>query len=55
MSDFFHMGGYAFYVWGSYALVFIVLALNLFIPLNREQKLLREIGQRALRQKRTST
>ncbi len=55
MSDFFHMGGYAFYVWGSYALTFIVLALNLFIPLRREQKLLREIGRRALRQKRMPT
>lgn len=52
MSDFFHMGGYAVFVWGSYALTFIVLALNLFMPLNREQKLLREIGQHALRLKR---
>ena len=30
--DFFRMGGYAFYVWWSYAIVFVVLALNLIAP-----------------------
>ena len=54
-AEFREMGGYALYVWGSYALTFIVLALNLFIPLRREQKLFREIGRRALRQKRMPT
>ena len=28
MSDFFAMGGYAWYVWGSYAVTFIALALE---------------------------
>ena len=30
MSEFLNMGGYALYVWPSYGLGFIVLALNLF-------------------------
>lgn len=47
MSEFFHMGGYAFYVWTSYAVTFLVLLANVLIPLRQEQKLLREIGRRA--------
>ena len=46
--DFFRMGGYAFYVWWSYAVVAGVLALNLIAPairLRRVQRALsREIG-----------
>ena len=30
--EFFAMGGYAFYVWWSYAVVFVVLVLNLVVP-----------------------
>ena len=29
LSDFFDMGGYAAYVWSSYALTFIVVVLNI--------------------------
>ncbi|HLA74756.1 MAG TPA: heme exporter protein CcmD [Gammaproteobacteria bacterium] len=54
MSEFFHMGGYAFYVWGSYLLTFIVLLLNIIMPVRQEQKLLREIAQRA-RAKRSAS
>lgn len=32
MHDFLHMGGYAFYVWTSYALAALVLALNWALP-----------------------
>jgi len=28
LADFFHMGGYAWYVWPSYALAFLVLIAN---------------------------
>ena len=28
MSDFFAMGGYAWYVWGSYAVTFVAIALE---------------------------
>lgn len=44
MHDFFHMGGYALYVWSSYGLAFIVLILNIIIPLRREKKLLNSIA-----------
>ena len=30
MSEFFAMGGYAFYVWTSYALVFAIIVLNVW-------------------------
>ena len=38
MSDFFHMGGYAWYVWGSYAVTFLCLAIEIFVLLKRETK-----------------
>ena len=32
VAEFFRMGGYAFYVWWSYAIVCVVLVLNLVAP-----------------------
>ena len=32
LADYFRMGGYAFYVWWSYAIAGVVLALNLIVP-----------------------
>lgn len=40
MNEFLDMGGYAFYVWTSYALALFVLGLNWLLP------------RRALRQRR---
>lgn len=37
MAEFFYMGGYAGYVWSSYAIATVVLVLNIVLPL-REQK-----------------
>ena len=45
--DFFRMGGYAFYVWWSYAIVLAVLALNVIAPTLRHRRVhraVREIG-----------
>jgi heme exporter protein D len=39
LSEFFHMGGYAFYVWTSYALVAVLLVVNLWIPVARGRRL----------------
>ena len=47
MSDFFHMGGYAFYVWTAYGAALVVLALNLAAPIARRRRLLRERGAAA--------
>ena len=43
--DFMRMGGYAFYVWWSYALVFAVLALNLIAPALRHRRVHRTLAQ----------
>jgi len=49
IQEFFHMGGYAFYVWSSYGLCFIVLVLNIIIPLCREKVIIRSIVIQAYR------
>ena len=49
MSEFFHMGGYAFFVWTSYGLACVVLTINLISPLQRRRRLLRDIAQKARR------
>ena len=38
MSEFLHMGGYAWYVWGSYGVTFLCLAIELGLLLKRETK-----------------
>ena len=39
LTEFFHMGGYAFYVWTSYAIVAVLLVANLWIPVARGRRL----------------
>lgn len=41
------MGGYAFYVWTSYALAAVVLVLNIALPLSRRNRLMADIRRRA--------
>lgn len=50
-KHFFAMGGYAFYVWTSYGLVFLVLILNIVVPLLRKARLHRALT-RAYRRRR---
>jgi heme exporter protein D len=38
MSEFLSMGGYAFYVWGSYAVAFGALALEVVVLLRRARR-----------------
>ena len=51
-SEFFHMDGYAFYVWTSYGLSLLVLLFNIILPIANARKQRRElIGKlRRLRQ-----
>lgn len=42
MSEFLHMGGYAAYVWPSFALGTIVMLVNILSPLARHRKALRK-------------
>jgi heme exporter protein D len=52
LREFFHMGGYAFYVWTSYALAFVVLLANLLNPLFQERRLRRDLARRFRRAQR---
>ena len=38
MSEFFAMGGYAWYVWGSYGVTFALLALELLLVWKRSRE-----------------
>jgi len=38
MSEFFAMGGYAFYVWGSYGVTLALLALEITFVLKRKRE-----------------
>lgn len=46
MAEFFHMGGYAFYVWMSYIISAVVLTANLALPLVRRERLLADLRRR---------
>lgn len=39
LQAFLNMGGYGWYVWSAYCLLFLLLFLNIFIPLKRNTKL----------------
>lgn len=45
LSKFFYMGGYGFYVWGSYVVTLILLGAEV-IQLLRRKKTLREQNRR---------
>jgi heme exporter protein D len=52
LSEFFNMGGYAFYVWTSYGIALLVLVVNVVIPLRQRRKLLSGILVAARRRAR---
>lgn len=43
---FWNMGGFAFYVWSSYGLAALVLALNVIVPLARKRAVIRNLRRR---------
>lgn len=47
LHEFLAMGGYAAYVWSSYALAAVVIAWNVVQPLRRERRLLRTLAAKA--------
>lgn len=49
MSEFLHMGGYAFYVWTSFGIATVVLTVNIIQPLLRHRQLRRKIALRRQR------
>ncbi len=42
-SEFFHMGGYAFFVWTSYALTFAIIIANIVFPIMQRKKVIKRI------------
>ncbi len=51
MAEFFHMGGYAFYVWSAYGIVVLVMVANVLMPL-RKRRILMDNLKRRVRAKR---
>ena len=42
-SEFFHMGGYAYFVWTSYAITFAVIVANIILPIVQRKKVIARI------------
>jgi heme exporter protein D len=42
-ADFFAMNGYAFYVWGSYGVAFLVFIVEIAMVRNRRKNVLRDL------------
>jgi heme exporter protein D len=52
VSDFFNMGGYAFYVWLSYGITLGSMVILVLLSARRKQTVLKEIAKQASREKR---
>ncbi|MBL53326.1 MAG: heme exporter protein CcmD [Pseudomonadota bacterium] len=52
---FWHMGGYAFYVWASFGVTFLAMGLIVLNSMMTHKKLLKEVAQEAARQQRIAT
>jgi heme exporter protein D len=44
VADFFHMGGYAFYVWGSFGLTAAIMAAEIWQVRAKRQEILRNLS-----------
>jgi heme exporter protein D len=47
-SEFFAMGGYAFFVWTSYGITLLVIVLNIVMPVLHRRKVINRV-KRAIR------
>lgn len=47
-SEFFEMGGYAFFVWMSYGLTLLVIVANIVMPLIQRKQVIKRV-KRAIR------
>lgn len=50
MSEFFHMGGYASYVWSSYGLALVILLPMLLLPIRDKKRLINQIKSKQKRE-----
>lgn len=49
LAEFLHMGGYAFYVWTSYGIAFVVMVVNLVKPIMYRRQLIVKFARRQQR------
>ena len=42
-SEFFDMGGYAFYVWTSYGLTLVMVVANILMPMLQRRKVIAKV------------
>ena len=54
-ADFWAMGGYGFYVWGSYAAVVAVIAIELWMLRARRRRAVTEVKTANLKQEATQS
>ena len=47
LREFFHMGGYGFYVWSAYGVALIVLVANVIAPVLRTRELRARLARQA--------
>lgn len=52
ISDFFNMGGYAFYVWLAYGVTFSCIATLIILSAKQKRKVLIDIAQKMAREER---
>lgn len=55
MTEFFNMGGYAFFVWTSYGITALVLVANIISANLRERQIKRDVAMRLERQNNAPT
>jgi len=53
LNEFFNMGGYAFHVWTSYGLTFVIMALLIILPMQKKKQLTRRIRKTSRRRSET--
>ena len=52
LEEFFHMGGYAVYVWSSYGLAFVVMLFIFFQPVTARKQILKDLKMKYRQQEK---
>ena len=52
LEEFFHMGGYAVYVWSSYGLSFVVMLLIFIKPIMAKKQILKDLRMKYRQQEK---
>jgi len=45
MAEFFHMGGYAFYVWGSYGVTALFMLIEVILVIRNKRTLMQRLAR----------